>query len=868
MIKHLLISAYIILCTAFISTAQIISKGRETKKTVVNVSELSNYYKEHPENIVRKPLFDEDEHEERHPEIPDPALVHYRTNNTTEQRAAHSALLPASPAPNDTFESTPSNLSSIPPDTHGAVDSQYCLTAINTAVHIQSRTGANIMSFGIDGFWSSLLTAGPGAFDPRVHYDPFYKRWIMVCDAYGQSANSQIMIAVSQTNNPTGLWNMYSVTVDGTGAYWLDFPCVGFNKKWITVTGNMFPNSTGGGGPAVVYVFDYASIMAGTGAPYTKFTQTSSFTICPALTYDTTQNNMFAVEINDNTTGTLKLWKISGAVGSETMSVVGYPGTSQHWRSNAPGYGDFTPQVASTHKMDAGDDRITSCTYRNHKIWCSHTVFLPATGTANRCSVMWWQVDTTAHPLQTGLIDDPSHTKFYDYSSIAVNRNDDALVGFGCFSSSLHPSAGYALHMHTDPTDSIRPVVIFRHGLAPYYETFGGTLDRWGDYSNTCIDPRNDSDFWTIQESSTVGSSPNWDTWWANVQICPKPNEPVMAYSKTSICSRDTGNYIINSIPGATSYVWYVTGTGWGIASGIYDTSILLIAGTGVATITVLAYNSCGEGAAHTFTITPFTFPVAPTVATYSPACVGSPTAIFTVTSIGASSYTWAAYGTGWSGTSSSTSFTAGVGTGTGTIVCTPYNFCGMGTPDTLLVTPGIYPVASFAEALHSTFTAINDTITFTGTVTGTCTYNWNFGGGAGTPGTGAGPQIVNWAIPGLKTITLTVDNNGCTSNIYTDTVLVLQNTGVSILNYDNSEITILPNPNDGIFQLNFGKELNTTVEVKLIDLQGNTVYSNKYNGTINQKIAVNTVHVATGIYTLLIIADEKTVTKKIDIIK
>ena len=859
------VAVAIVLCSTPKLFAQTYSKGHELKKADVNFTELAKYYKEHPLPLVRKAFFDEDEGEEskvKHVKAdPDKVHVIHRLGSTGTDHPVYAPLLPVSPAPVDTFQATLSSGTSIPPDTHGDVDSQYCITAVNTDVKIQTRVGGLVSNVSIDGFWSALLTSGPGAFDPRVHYDPYYKRWIMVADAYGELATSQIMIAVSATSDPTGTWHMYSVLIDGTGASWLDFPCVGFNSKWITVTGNLFPNGSAAIFGAVAYVFDYASIMAGTGAPYTKITESSSFTLCPALTYDFTEPNMYALEINNAGTGKLQLWKITGAVGSETITSIGFPTTTQHWHNG--GSADFVPQVGTTNKLQAGDDRITRVVYRNHDLWCAHTVFLPDPGTTSRCSVMWWQIDTTAVPIQNGLIDDATTPTFYDYPSIAVNAANDVLLGFGNHSSFMHPSAGYALHLHTDPADSMRPPVVFRHGQATYYQTFGGTQDRWGDYSATTVDPRNDTDFWTIQESVPASPANFWDTWWANVQICVKPVEPVMAITAASQCAGSTQLYAINPIAGATSYEWMVSGTGW---SGSSTTdSINITSGTGNGVVTVLAFNACGQGAANTFTITPHALPGTPAITTVTPACIGLPNAVFSATSSGASTYSWQTLGAGWSGTSTSTSLTSAVGTGTGTVICTTTNACGS-TSDTIQVVPAVVPTVSFSETTHVIGTGAGDVLTFTGTAPAGSTYTWSFGGGTGTPGTGAGPQTDVWLFTGLKTVTLTVTNDGCTAT-YSDTVLVVSNTGIGQLTGDGQNVSILPNPNDGVFDVVFTKAVSANVSVKIFDMQGRTVYSDEF-ATKGNKVPVVTRNLPSGTYTVSIAIDGDVVNKKITIAK
>ena len=865
-----LVAVLALLALSNSSFAQNSSTGRESKKADVNFTELAKYYDAHPLPIIRKMPFNEEEEENEKPKhrAARGADVHLldRGNNERAAETPHTAYLPVSPAPNDSFLSTTSPGDIIPPDTHGAVDSQYCVTAINTNIRIQTRSGANVHNVGLDGFWSAILPAGTGSFDPRVHYDPYNKRWIMVTDAVNSTSMTQstIMVAVSATSDPTGTWHMYAIPVDATGAAWMDFPNVGYNQNWIAITGNMFPNTSGGANGAVVYVFDYASIMAGTGAPYTKFSQSSSFSIAPALTYDVTEPNLFAIESWNGGAGQLKLWKISGPVASPTMTSVGFPATTTHWRGGPSSGGDFAPQLGTTNLLNIGDDRITNVIYRNHKLWCSHTAFLPASGTTTHSSIMWWQLDTLANPLQNGMVNDATAATTYAYSSIAVNANDDALIGFGVFSTAIHPSAGYALHLNSDPLDSIHPATIYRHGQATYYETFGGSRNRWGDYSGACIDPRNDTDFWTIQESSIVGTSPNWDTWWANVQFCPKPLAPVVTTTPGTLCSGDTGTYYIAPITGATTYQWTVSGTGWSGTSS--SDSISLIAGTGVASVTVLAYNACGEGESTTFNITPGAPPVRPGISTITPACVGSATAVFSASAAGATAYSWEAIGTGWSGTSSSPSLSATVGTGTGSIICVASNSCGAGPADTLVVTPGIVPTAAFSIASHITTTTTNDVVTFTGTAPAGSTYTWTFGAGTATPGTGAGPQTVFWTVAGLKTLSLTVSNAGCQSTLFTDTVLVTNNTGVQELNHRNVSINIVPNPNDGSFDILFDQPVNKTVGIKLADMQGRIVYSNEFAGTNNNKLSIAAGNLPTGIYALTILVDGKPVTEKVTI--
>ncbi len=64
-------------------------------------------------------------------------------------------------------------------------------------------------------------------------------------------------------------------------------------------------------------------------------------------------------------------------------------------------------------------------------------------------------------------------------------------------------------------------------------------------------------------------------------------------------------------------------------------------------------------------------------------------------------------------------------------------------------------------------------TVDYIGTGGLAATFTWDFDGGDANPGVGPGPHDVSWDAPGTYTISLTVEENGCTSEEITETVQV-----------------------------------------------------------------------------------------------
>ncbi len=760
-----LLSGITILCLFFNrSQAQTVSTGQEQTRAIVNFTERAQYDIQHPPAMPAQPIEIENEDDESRPEhdqMPPADEIHARQTQPQNLAAAPVPMLPISPNPADTFQAYPDNNTYIPPDTHGAVDSNYCLTTVNCNVRIQTRAGATVSTVSLNTFFNPVNPTN-GTFDPRVHYDPYTNRWILVCVAHAQSTSSCVLIAISQTSDPTGNWYEYNVLADPAGTNWFDYPDVGFNKNWIVITGNFFTNAANAYSYAKVFAFNKNNVINNVNANYTSFTQNSSFTICPALTYDNTVEDIFMAESWNGPSGLLRLWKIIGPVGSETMSSVGYPSSAIHWWYQGNNGNNFIPQVDTTSKLQANDDRITQMVYMNNKLWTAHNAFFP-TGTPTRCSVMWWQFDTLASPSQIGFVDDPTGVNYYFFPSITVNANNDALIGFSTCSAVTHPSAAYALRVHTDVVDSVRQPLIYRHGLNKYGKDYGSGRVRWGDYSAAAYDPKNPYDFWTLQEA-TQATADRWDTWWAHV-LCSTPATPASVTMPSPICTGVSGVYTIPAVAGANSYTWTVSGTGW---SGTSTTnSISLLAGTGTATVTVTANGNCSNSTPYTFNPAPTPVPLQGTITGAASPCPNS-TATYTVGPLAnATSYTWTVSGTGWSGSSTTNTINVTVGTGTGTLTVTGTGVCGTGPVATLTVTPSGLPAAATGITAPSPI-CVGQTAAFsTPAIANATSYVWTVAG-TGWSGSSTTSSINVTVGSGLGTLTVAGANTCDTGTSYT----------------------------------------------------------------------------------------------------
>jgi PASTA domain len=411
-----------------------------------------------------------------------------------------------------------------PPDTNGAVGRDKLMSTLNSNYVIQRKSDGKVLSrVSMTSFWRPLHTRHP--FDPRVLYDPYSDRWLVSAANDPLLPSSLILYGISDTSDPQGSWHLYAIDADPANATWADFPTLGFNHSTVAIGVNMFAAGTGAYVRGRLIVLDYASLRAGGDGRPLDISVPGGFALQPAVTYSQSETTLYLVEHVDSFSATYRLWSLQGS----TLSVVGgAPRTNPLGPWGTPGPGNFLPQE-NGRGIDVGDSRVGNAVFRNGHVWYAQTINLPPSpgvGSGLHSAVQWVELETTGAFVQGGRIEDPGATPWngghsYAFASIAVNSEDDALVGFSEFESDDFADAAYAYRAGTDAPGTMRAPATLKNGEGPYNKTRGG-LNRWGDYSGTYIDPSDDFSLWTIQEYARIPTgrrdgSGRWGAWWGRV---------------------------------------------------------------------------------------------------------------------------------------------------------------------------------------------------------------------------------------------------------------------------------------------------------------------------------------------------------------
>lgn len=384
-----------------------------------------------------------------------------------------------------------------PPDPTIAVGPDHIVQTVNMTIAFYTKDGILTFSQRLDstgnpGFFEDV-GGGEFTFDPKCFYDHQAQRFVVVAlEVYG-TAESYISIAVSDDSDPHGLWYKYrtdAVTwVSGT-SYWVDYPGFGFDDRGYYVTGNLFRLS--GPGPRFAGVLfraiDKTPMLSGDPVSFNDLRDGGAASVQAAQHHDIPPAPYF---VGVENTSTIRIHTIDDPFGTPVLqsTSVTVPDFEAPFRG-APNAGG--------RNLRTLDERIINVHWRNGNLYAGHTVFADA-----RHQARWYHFDTAAWPnsgdvtlIQSGNIDagPDIHTWFP-----AIYQNGDGDVGLVVAHSSANLFASIQVtgRKANDPLGMMGALTQIAIGTSGY------ELDRWGDFFDIAVDPRNDRTFWVVGEIAT-----------------------------------------------------------------------------------------------------------------------------------------------------------------------------------------------------------------------------------------------------------------------------------------------------------------------------------------------------------------------------
>jgi hypothetical protein len=475
---------------------------------------------------------------EREAREPDPqqAVLDALEDATTEDQDREVEALTQDPPEGDVaaaapVEAAPGILASFdgisqtpwrPPDNTIAVGPNDVLVAVNTDLAGYTKAGALRFRWpNMTSLFNPVLPAGAGLFDPRLAYDHYTQRWIVVVDARRASpAGSWIMVAVSQGPDPAGSYWVWATDamVDGSNPTnnWADYSTLGFDTQAIYISSNMF--QVGGGFQySKLRILNKAELYGGGVGPghnirWHDFWNLKNpdgsvaFTVQPAAHFRGTGGNPPAYLVNAlwPTGTTVTLWTLSNPL----AIWIGGTATLVKNAVNCRLY-DLPPaaiQSGTATRLATNDSRLLNAVYQNVggtlRLWTSHTSKHTWAGdTEARAVVQWYEIDVpTKAVIQQNAFG--ASGKYYFFPAIQTDISRNAYVVFTRSGATEFGQVRQTGRRVGDPINDLQNSALVKAGLSSY------TGGRWGDYFGICRDGGDASTVWMYAEYAGAG-----DTW-------------------------------------------------------------------------------------------------------------------------------------------------------------------------------------------------------------------------------------------------------------------------------------------------------------------------------------------------------------------
>lgn len=393
--------------------------------------------------------------------------------------------------------------SAYPPDPSGAAGPNHYVQAVNSSVRVYTKTGSAVpgATYSLSSFWPGSSNEG----DPIVMYDRHADRWFI---SQFQSSPNQILIAISETADPTGNYYEYTFTLSQFPDYpkysiWWDGYYMTSNSTHTAVAYEREKMLAGNPTAQMISLslpslnnFGFKSPLSAdadgdlppNGTPCYFFNlEDDAFS---GVTQD--QIEIYEMTCDWNNTGN------SSVVSSQVLPVSAFDALFSGGWSNIvqPGTSQGLDAIMGVFMYRAQHMRWSGY----NTIMLSHAVDLGS----NRSGIRWYELrdanDGNWSVYQSGTYA-PDATKSRWMSSIGMDDYGNIGMAYSISSSSVYPGLAYTGRLNGDAAGSMS----YGEQMAVAGQGSQTFIDRFGDYAQLSLDPDGKTFWYTGEYLGTSG---------------------------------------------------------------------------------------------------------------------------------------------------------------------------------------------------------------------------------------------------------------------------------------------------------------------------------------------------------------------------
>jgi hypothetical protein len=419
-----------------------------------------------------------------------------------------------------------------PPDAALAASSSWVVEGVNTSFAVYDTSG--VLQTGWPKTAQSLFNVpNPGSCDPngpflenpRAFYDPTDGRfWVAIAQVEGAFGinfcpeQSVYWVAVSQTSNPTGAWNVYAFNMRQGTTNVADFTQTGLDGQAVYFGGNMF-DLTGS-------IFQYDEIFAASkalmeagmpvvahGLKNIAFGTTMLDTVQPVLVEGSSPPaGVFVASLNIDSGGGNCVLGCSGIHVFAMSNPLTQPAFT-HRSASSMTYTLAPPadQPQCLACIETFDTRISATPVYSGGVITYALETAVANGSTIVPGVMWGQVKVrfagqniaSASTTQNAVLSFGGD-QAASFGAVMPDPANDIFMVFDTMSATLNPGIEYVGRLSADPPGKFESPVFVKRGMANTIDSF------WGAYGATSFDAAS-GDVWIAAEYA--GHNGDWSTY-------------------------------------------------------------------------------------------------------------------------------------------------------------------------------------------------------------------------------------------------------------------------------------------------------------------------------------------------------------------
>jgi hypothetical protein len=405
-----------------------------------------------------------------------------------------------------------------PPDVQVAAGSGFVVEMVNLAAEVWQTSGGQPVPVSTRPL-GALFQSGTNALtDPRVLYDAVSGRWFASVSDLDASA---VLLAVSDTNDPSGSWHVSTFAADGRCA---DQPRLGTADGVVVLAAdvfteclNRFSRNVGG----ELWIVSKADLLEGVDSPaFTTFGPGTFSSLTPVHSLSPTATE-YVVSVDAPASTVVHLLEVNGIppapvdvheVATPSISLLLTPPTAV----------EPTAGGGSTADVATNDDRILDAVWEQGKLWFSaNTSCIPQGDTERRACARLAELSTADRALawETDLGFAGAHVFF---PAIRPDASGNLVVAFGRSSPTLAPEVAVTAR---SPDGTIAPPSVVGQSGAPARSEHGA--ERWGDYFGAARDPVHPEVVWVAGEIVPADTGSNdWTTVVGSTVVTEGPAPP------------------------------------------------------------------------------------------------------------------------------------------------------------------------------------------------------------------------------------------------------------------------------------------------------------------------------------------------------